>query len=379
MIINKLQAKFLSILILIIIFCSVMLFSSPKTIISVYGFLYTKYVKIFKRNLSSRFSKKQLDDAILYAKNQAWVKQQISEDLEPFKQGISAEKIDYWFAKLQHNDNKLIKFTIKNNQIIQDVPTELTKIRSYITIYQVIKILTDYKYIPDCKFIVGLNDYLIYIPEDFKEPVAMFSFAKHTKKLIENSTILIPDWMNISYWDVLRDRIKVASYFYPWHKKLPLIHWRGGWADSMQHRSKLMSLKNTFTFLDVGMTQGKFAVPFLNPEYSLKYKYQLSLDGARATWERVVWQMHSNSLLIKPDSPHIQWFYKGLKPYVNYVPINDINEPAIKNLYDWLINHDDKVKNIIINANIFANNNLKTQDFLAYYVVLLQEYAKLIN
>lgn len=366
-------------IILIIICCSVILALKPQIIIPIYGFFYTKYIRILKSNLASRFNKKQLDNAILYAKDQLWVKGQIFEDLRPFQQGISGAQIDYWFTKLQHQNNKLVKFTIKDNNVTADLPKEFTKLRSYKTIYNVIKILADYHYIPDCTFIVALNDYLSYIPEDLKEPAAIFSFAKHTEIPVERTTILIPDWMNISYWDVLSNRIKVAGYVYPWSKKLALIHWRGGMADSMQHRTKLITLKKKFTFLDVGMTEGKMAVPFLKPEYSLAYKYQLALDGARATWERVVWQMHSNTVLIKPNSPQLQWFYKGLKGYVNYIPIEDINEQEIEALYDWLINHDNKVQEIIANANVFANNNLKIQNFFAYYAVLLQEYAKLID
>lgn len=379
MFIKKLKLKILIISILSVSCFYIILALQPRIIISVYGFFYTKYIRIVKSNLASRFSKEQLENAILYAKDQIWVKEQISEDLQPFQPRISSEKIDYWFAKLQHPSNKLAKFTIKNNNVMVDVPDEFTTLRSYKTIYQVIKILTDYKYIPDCKFIVALNDYLSYIPAELKEPVAIFSFAKHIKIPVEKNTILIPDWMNISYWDVLSNRIKVAGYLYPWSKKLALIHWRGGMADSMQHRVKLIALKNKFTFLDVGMTEGKMAVPFLKPEYSLKYKYQLALDGARTTWERVVWQMHSNTVLIKPDSPQVQWFHKGLQPYINYIPIKDINDQQIVNLYHWLINHDNKVQKIITNANTFANNNLKIQHFIAYYAVLLPEYAKLFD
>lgn len=146
----------------------------------------------------------------------------------------------------------------------------------------------------------------------------------------------------------------------------------------MKHRAKLVNLNNKFKFLDVGMTEGSNKVPRMDPEFSVQFKYQIALDGSRCIWERIVWQMYSNSVLIKPDSPHKQWFYLGLKPYYNYIPIEDIDEDKIVKLYNWLQNNDTKVQAVVGNANTFAKDNFKTQDFFAYYAVLLQEYAKLM-
>ena len=141
----------------------------------------------------------------------------------------------------------------------------------------------------------------------------------------------------------------------------------------------MVELRNKLAFLDVGITNGANLVPFLEPEFSLKYKYQVALDGARCTWERVVWQMHSNCLMIKPRSTQVQWFYRGLKENYNYFSIEDIDQSNLTEAYKWLINNDNQVQQIIKNANNFANNNLKTQDFFAYYVLLLEEYAKLMR
>lgn len=185
--------------------------------------------------------------------------------------------------------------------------------------------------------------------------------------------------MNTRYWDNLRNRILLANKIYPWAKKKPLLHWRGGLADGLQHRQKLIALKAQLAFLDVGMTEGQNKVPFVQPENSLAYKYQIALDGARCTWERMVWQMTANTVLIKPRSPHIQWFHKGLEPYVNYVPINEVDAENIQNAYSWLQNNDQQAQIITKNANAFAKNNFKTQDFFAYYALLLQEYAKLFH
>jgi len=358
-----------------VILCAV----NPAPILSLYKIVHVKYVRIAKSEFSSRFSPADLAFAIDHAKNQTWVQTQIQKDLEPFQQGITKAQIDSWFKIFQEpHDNKLAKFTVHNNIVTVEAPEEFQTLRSFKTVYSVIDILAQNKQIPDCVFLIALNDYLAYVPPG-ATPAAIFSFAKHTQIPVEQNTILVPDWMNVRYWDVLRGRIALANKLYPWQRKKNLIHWRGGIQDSMQHRAELVALKRKFKFLDVGMTAGNHKVPFVDPEHSVLYKYQIALDGARCTWERMIWQMSSNAVMLKPYSPQQQWFYQGLEPFKNYVPIHNVNEGDIAAVYEWLQGHDYAAREIVRNANKFAKDNFKTQDFFAYYAVLLQEYAGLMR
>ncbi len=352
--------------------------------LKIYKFFYKKYQRIFNNDLKTRFNKQDLDLAIANARNQSWVIEQIKADLKPFiQQGLSEKAINQLYINLASNISlkyHVVKFKIKNHKITSEyIDDDIQYFRSYKTLYSMIKILNEYRLIPDCTFIVYLNDYLNYIPKDIKKPIPVFSFAKDTEIPIENTTILIPDWMNLYYWDVLRGRINFAKKIYPWNKKEAFIHWRGAGNDSMQHRQKLVELRDKLKFLDVGMTSGANRVAFLEPEFSLKYKYQVALDGARCAWERVVWQMYSNCLMIKPKSTQVQWFYRGLKENYNYFSIEDVNQSHLTEAYKWLIDNDQQVQQIIKHANDFANTNFKTQDFFAYYVLLLEEYAKLMR
>ncbi|HSX19530.1 MAG TPA: glycosyl transferase family 90 [Gammaproteobacteria bacterium] len=373
---SKSKKVYISVTLLIIsaaILCAV----NPAPILFVYKTLYVKYVRITKSNFACRFKDAQLELAIEHAKAQPWVQKQIADDLAPFKDGISHAQIETWFKNFQHvTHTKLAKFTVKDGKVIVDTPTEFTSARSYKTVYSVVSILAAKGKVPDCEFIVALNDYLAFVPPKAKN-AAIFTFAKHTEIPVEQNTILIPDWMNVRYWDTLRSRIALGSKLYPWQRKRDIIHWRGGASDSMHHRMKLIKLKDKLTFLDVAMTEGDHSAQRLDPENSLKFKYQIALDGSRCTWERMVWQMSANTLLIKPNSPQVQWFYKGLEPYKNYVPIKTVDEINISAIYNWLLEHDAEAKEISQNANQFAKDNFKTQDFFAYYAVLLQEYAKL--
>lgn len=339
--------------------------------------MHVRYIRIAKSNFATRFTDAELETAVSHAKSQEWVQKQIQEDLAPFKQGIRHAQVLHWFKTMQEKQlSKLAKFTVHNKAVSVEVPEDYTHMRSYKTVHSVVELLASKGYVPDCEFIVSFNDYLDYIPAN-SAPAAIFTFAKHTQIPIEQNTILIPDWMNVRYWDVLRKRIALANRLYPWHNKKNMIHWRGGEADSMHHRENLVKLKSKFKFLDVGMTAGKNAVPFVDPENSILYKYQISLDGMRCTWERMIWQMSANTVLIKPNSPQVQWFHKGLEPYKNYVPITTVDEQNVSEVYEWLKTHDYEAKQISLNANQFAKDNFKTQDFFAYYAVLLQEYAAL--
>ena len=387
------NVKFLNIFIILIV-CIISVFSirflcinhnfNANLKLKIYKFFYKKYQRIFNNNLNTRFNKQKLDLAIVNARNQPWVMEQIKADLKPFIQtGLSEKAINQLYINLGSNlqlKYHLVKFKIKNHKITAKyIDEDIQYFHSYKTLYSMIKILNEYRLIPDCTFIVYLNDYLNYIPKDIKEPIPVFTFAKDTAIPLEKDTILIPDWMNLYYWDVLRGRIDLAKKIYPWAKKEAFIHWRGAGNDSMQHRQKLVELRDKLEFLDVGMTNGPNRVPFLEPEFSLKYKYQVALDGARCAWERVVWQMYSNCLMIKPKSTQVQWFYRGLKENYNYFSIEDIDQSNLTEAYKWLIDNDKQVQQIIKHANEFAEANLKTQDFFAYYVLLLEEYAKLIR
>lgn len=346
-------------------------------ILKMYKNVYVKYIRLTKSSFTSRFKPADLDKAIMHAKSEPWVQKQLANDFAPFAKGISEEQVSKLFKDFQHiSENRLVKFIITNNQLSVDAPSELTNTRQYKTIYQVIELLCAQQKIPDCTFIIALNDYLGFIP-DKSAPVPIFTFAKHIGIAVEKDTILVPDWMNVRYWDVLRGRIALANKIYPWKTKIEKIHWRGGRADSMLHRAKLVNLTKNLNFLDVGMTEGANAVPYIDPENSVQYKYQIALDGSRCTWERVVWQMSSNTVLIKPSSPQMQWFYLGLEPYKNYVPIRTVDEINITAVYNWLEEHDDKAKEISKSANQFARDNFKTEDFFAYWALALQEYAKL--
>lgn len=53
----------------------------------------------------------------------------------------------------------------------------------------------------------------------------------------------------------------------------------------------------------------------------MKYKYLISIDGWTCAWVRPCWILASNCLLLKQESPKVEWFYYRLHPYRHYYPV----------------------------------------------------------
>jgi Glycosyl transferase family 90 len=52
------------------------------------------------------------------------------------------------------------------------------------------------------------------------------------------------------------------------------------------------------------------------------HRFIISVDGNGATCSRVVVALKSNSVLLKYDSPHSQYYFRGLQPWVHYIPVS---------------------------------------------------------
>ena len=74
----------------------------------------------------------------------------------------------------------------------------------------------------------------------------------------------------------------------------------------------------------------------------LKHKYLLSVEGNSAAWKRIPWIMASNSVLFKTTEYSYQWFYDGLIPWHNYIPIRpDLQD--FRDKIEWAKNNDELV------------------------------------
>ena len=85
----------------------------------------------------------------------------------------------------------------------------------------------------------------------------------------------------------------------------------------------------------------------------LQYKYIYSVDGNAAAWDRPVWVMSSNSLLIKDTTRYELWYDSLFKNNEHYIESTIDN---IENNINFLNSNPNICMNIIKEANINVNN-----------------------
>ena len=93
------------------------------------------------------------------------------------------------------------------------------------------------------------------------------------------------------------------------------------------------------------------------------------MDGTVAAY-RLPHLMAGDSLVLKQDSSFYEHFYRDLKPYQHYVPIQrDLTDLLDK--VQWARDNDAQAKNIAQNAQAFVNDNLLPGHIYCYYAILL--------
>ncbi len=112
----------------------------------------------------------------------------------------------------------------------------------------------------------------------------------------------------------------------------------------------------------------------MHPEFQLKSKFLLNIDGHTAAWTRPIWQLQSNSVMLKQNSELTQWYYAALVPNVHFIPVESDPIAIINKIKDYT---DEELYKIAKNGSEFAENNLTINDMVAYIALVLQKYERL--
>jgi len=340
----------------------------PQGKISVFNAVEKPWFRLRPFKPNSYLDKKKLESKVKEGLPE-WAKAQIAEDLSHFKK-ITPAELDEYYKKHNSPFNKLMRIKIKDGVVsIQVDDPELLNYKSYKIINNVLQYIAKHGYVMNTDFILCLQDYAIL---SSKTPLPIFTFSKDRTVPVEKTLILMPDWMNFRSCAELIPRIKFANDLYPWKEKTPMLFWRGSLADSSGFRHQLVDMASRYPQWVDAKFSANNPEEYVSEDRHVQYRYQITIDGARATWERLVWQLHSNSLVLKHNSHHIQWFYKGITPNVHYIPISD--EAAVLKTIKWAEEKPEDANKIISNAMVFAENNLMLEDLYHYFIVLLQTY-----
>jgi len=319
------------------------------------------------------------------------VLKQIAVDLDPYKDsGIRSADLDLLFeAEKKANSSLLVKFTIKNNTLTIANPSKNCRA---LPIVKAIHAILRRTKLPNMTFLATMHDYL----DNNKFSVPIFSFAKlKTTPHI----ILIPDFEALSGNYPFFQELEQGKARFPWHVKKDQIFWRGnttGGLFTAQNflnfpRSRAVCLSFKYPHLInarytdlcqcsdreyIKKTYSHFFSNLVAVKEHLLYKYQLLIDGNSCAYSRAYWQLFSECVLFKQSSSSIQWYYRGLQPFVHYIPLQaDLND--LPQWILWAQKHDKECRQIADRAHAFARKNLSHEQVLEYLHLLLIEYAKL--
>jgi hypothetical protein len=326
-----------------------------------------------------------------------WVTDQIREDLSPFEaEGISRTAICDLAQQLPW-DHQLVLIKIRKDRVSFSLCIEESKIHPWTkarldVVKQFFKKLIRRYRLPDIDFLLSLHD---SFEEDFNLPI--FSFAKNRAA---THTTLFPDFEALSDPNALIHHCDQASTSHPWHLKQDKIFWRGtttggiyqiyNYLDFPRVKLVFLSSKNPL-WLDAAFTsycqssqdmlnliaaQSRPLEPYVCMEDHFSYKYLIDIDGNSCTYSRCRWILLSNSTLLKPDSPNIQWYYKAMQPWTHYVPLRaDLSD--LPDAYAWLQSHEAQAQQIALSGQHLGHLVFSEEAIEDYAVTLLCAYGTL--
>jgi len=321
-----------------------------------------------------------------------WMVKQIQEDLSSFyKKGVSKQDLDS-FMNERGSSLQLARFSIQKGeiQVLLSKKTGCALVRSSSIKVALDQLLAREEGLPDVDFIVCLEDSL-----DGQElDLPVFVFAKTA-----SNAILLPDFEVLAGHDHLLQEVLKGNYRYPWNRKKQKMIWRGamtGGDFTCQNflsypRSKAIYYSLLFPSLinarfvglnqctecdQIRSTYSDYFASSLSVFTHMQCKYQLLIDGNSCAYSRAYWQLFSNCVTFKQESPAVQWYYADLKPYVHYIPLqNDLSDLVEK--LQWAKDHDREALQISRQAQEFAKEHLSKESVLQYVYLLLKEYAAL--
>lgn len=325
----------------------------------------------------------------------SWMIEQIESDLAIFQEtGISSLDLEN-VAKDFSTDRQLIHIKIKNNHVTFAYPHKdpLKTIRT-LSLFKTFQRLANMHLLPDLELLIHAGD---YVDQDPSGPIFSFAKPKSIKKVIS-----FPDFEALLGYSKIRKEVVKATNAFPFENKIDKVFWRGSttggvfsqanWKTYPRSLATLLSLENP-DLLDAKFTalvqmQDETAkediknanvlsenVPIFD---HIKYRYLLDIDGNSCTYSRLYWILLSNCVCIKQITENEQWYYKGIKPFEHYLPVNsDLSD--LFEVLAWAKENPEECEIIVERSTSFAKEDLSFAAIHQYIYLLLQAYAKLLR
>lgn len=329
----------------------------------------------------------------------SWMQKQIDKDLKPYRDRvIPLTQMIESFSRIENQHLLLVKFTISDGKVYveENQPSWLIGLRTQ-PIKTALEKLCSLIAVPDTIFFASMHDGLhlnAEVPHNF--PLFMMSKDKRDDRFL-----LFPDYEALAERHQVLQNRNIETDKVSWDEKKPSLIWRGSTAQS-NNGIAVMTEDNLSLFSRVRICElsqqfpnkidAKFTVYYKEAAYlpylqefkadlmsyddQVNYKYHIFLDGYTAPFSNSGWKFFSNSLVFKPTSNWIQWYYNALIPNVHYVPVKEDLGDLITKL-DHYIADDNAAQKIARNAHKFATTHLTLTHDLTYLYLLILKYNEL--
>ncbi|XP_029205665.1 protein O-glucosyltransferase 1-like isoform X2 [Acropora millepora] len=230
--------------------------------------------------------------------------------------------------------------------------------------------------LPDMEMRINVRDYP-QIPK-WSRPLPVFSFSKTANE----HDIMYPAWTfweggpavwpiyptGLGRWDLMREEIDKKAKEWPWDKKQPKAFFRGSRTSAERDPLVLLSRSHP-DLVDAQYTKNQawksdadtlHAPPAkeIKLEDHCEYRYLFNFRGVAASF-RFKHLFMCKSLVFHVGNEWLEFFYRALKPWVHYIPV----ETHLNNARGYQ----------------FIKDHLRMQDVKCYWKQLLKRYAKLMQ
>ena len=232
--------------------------------------------------------------------------------------------------------------------------------------------------LPTTSFFVNCSDWPI---DSGNRETPIFSFVK--TESYRDLLLPSPDIMSTLFAGPL------IPQEVPWSEKSAVGFFRGGAtgppdAQMFRPRVKLLELADAHPDLfDVGLTglppgtHEAHRKGWVHPSTWSRYRYLIHVDGNTAAY-RLANSMRTGSVIVKQESPYIEYWYGGLVADTHFVATGNRLEDLVLKLQE--LRGDDQWAQAVTEAAArFADLYLSRDAVFAYVVQLLKGYSALVR
>ncbi len=245
---------------------------------------------------------------------------------------------------------------------------------------------------------VWLEDGLWEWDQVVSRRVPLFAFGRH---MYDHYTLLMPDpaYIKSQGYEVEIQEQDPVARDNPWNERLQTIFWRGAASglgmdnDSWRVSPRILLTSkareiNNPCLVDAKITRLSHLTPERQEDITAlgltsdevpfqefyRYRYLVDVDGYCCAWRSLFLKLATGSVVLKVQSPYLQWFYPELKPWKHYIPLSpDLSD--LEDVYGWLVAHDNEVQEIAQQGNEF----IRSLEYYASIGVMAEMCRKLIE